>query len=316
MKKAARKSDTNKAAAENDLPIAFSLPNGNRIAVIVTLLFENWRDGHAPNYSPMTTSLKPGTYDRAGVTWSQYGGNAGIWRLLRILDEFGVKGTVCANARSVELYPDAARMAVECGHEIAAHNYTQDGLLVYMSPKEQRETIRSCVRIIEKHTGMRPVGWLSSVLASTDETVDQLCQEGFLWYGDCNDWDLPRILRSKSGSIVNLPHTDFADNRVLRQHPRPYYDMHKDTFDFLYKNEPGAVLNLTAHCNFGGRPLMAAKFADILRYFRSFPDVWFPRHDEMATWFRGLGVDQVSYADRFFAAAPAPAARKKSRSSR
>jgi len=61
---------------------------------------------------------------------------------------------------------------------------------------------------------------------------------------------------------------------------------------------------------------MAAKFADILRYFRSFPDVWFPRHDEMATWFRGLGVDQVSYADRFFAAAPAPAARKKSRSSR
>jgi peptidoglycan/xylan/chitin deacetylase (PgdA/CDA1 family) len=299
---------------KNDLPAAFSWPNGNRIAVIVTLLFENWSDGQAPNYSPMTTSLKPGSYDRAGVTWSQYGGNAGIWRLIRILDEFGIKATVCANARSVELYPDAARMAVERGHEIAAHNYTQDGLLAYMSPKEQQETIRRCVKIIEQHTGVRPTGWLSSVLASTDDTVDQLCQEGFLWYGDCNDWDLPRILHAKSGSIVNLPHTDFADNRVLRQHPRPYFDMHKDTFDFLYRNEPGAMLNLTAHCNFGGRPLMAAMFADILRYFRSFPDVWFPRHDEMATWFRGLGVDQVSYADRFFPTASVTA--KKSRSSR
>src|SRR5262245_8212150 len=148
------KTDTKKAKKKVEpkggVPEVFNWPDGHRMAVIVTLLFENWRDGQAPNYSPMTTSLKPGTYDRAGVTWSQYGGNAGIWRLLRILDQYDIKATVCANARSVELYPEAARMVVERGHEIAAHNYTQDGLLVYMSPKEQRETIRRCVKIIEK----------------------------------------------------------------------------------------------------------------------------------------------------------------------
>ena len=71
------------------MPTEFAWPNGNRIAVMVTLLFENWTDGQAPNYSPMTTSLKPGTYDRAGVTWQQYGGNAGIWRLMRILEQKG-----------------------------------------------------------------------------------------------------------------------------------------------------------------------------------------------------------------------------------
>jgi allantoinase len=304
-----------KKTARKERPAAFSWPHGHRIAVMVTLLFENWSDGQAPNYSPMTTSLKPGTYDRAGVTWQQYGGNAGIWRLMRILDQFGVKATVCANARSVELYPDAARTALERGHELAAHNYTQDGLLAYMSPDDQLATIRRCVKIFEKLLGVRPQGWLSSVLASTDHTVEQLCGEGFLWYGDCNDWDLPRVLKSKQGSIVNLPHTDFADNRTLRQHPQPYFDVHRDVFDFLYRNEPGAAINLTAHCNYGGRPLMAAKFADILRYYRSFPDVWFPRHDEMATWFRGLGIDEISYADRFFAPAAA-SSKKKSRSSR
>src|SRR5262249_2769397 len=93
-----------KASANHGSAATYKLPDGHRMAVIVTLLFENWSDGQAPNYSPMTTSLKPGTYDRAGVTWSQYGGNAGIWRLIRILDEFGIKATVCANARSVELY--------------------------------------------------------------------------------------------------------------------------------------------------------------------------------------------------------------------
>jgi len=132
------------------MPTEFAWPNGNRIAVMVTLLFENWTDGQAPNYSPMTTSLKPGTYDRAGVTWQQYGGNAGIWRLMRTLDPSGIKATICANARSIELYPEAAKTAVAQGHELAAHNYTQDGLLAYMSPKEQLETIRRCVKIFEK----------------------------------------------------------------------------------------------------------------------------------------------------------------------
>lgn len=291
---------------------AFSWPHGNRIAVIVTILFENWSDRQAPSYSPMTTSLMPGTYDRAGVTWSQYGGNAGIWRLMRILDEFGIKATVCANARSIELYPEAAKTALARGHEIAAHNYTQDGVLAYMSSAEELDTIRRCMTVFENVLGIRPQGWLSSVLASTDATIGHLCSEGLLWYGDVNDWDLPRILRSNGGSIVGLPHTDFADNRVLRQHPQPYFDVHRDTFDFLYRNEHGALLNLTAHANFGGRPLMAAKFADVLRYFRQFPDVWFPRHDELATWFASLGVDEVSYADRFFNRSAA----KKSRSSR
>ena len=52
----------------------FAWPHGKRIAVLVTVLLENWSDRAAPSYSPMTTPLKPGTYDRAGVTWSQYGG--------------------------------------------------------------------------------------------------------------------------------------------------------------------------------------------------------------------------------------------------
>src|SRR5437016_5129212 len=127
------------------MPEKFSWPNGHRIAVIVTVLLENWSDRMAPSYSPMTTPLKPGTYDRAGVTWSQYGGNAGIWRLLRILARFDIKATVCANARSVELHPDAVRTAMRHGHEVAAHSYTQDAVLAYMAPAEELAMIRRCV---------------------------------------------------------------------------------------------------------------------------------------------------------------------------
>jgi peptidoglycan/xylan/chitin deacetylase (PgdA/CDA1 family) len=167
----------------------FAWPNGHRIAVLVTVLLENWSERNAPSYSPMTTPLKPGTYDRAGVTWSQYGGNAGIWRLVRILDRFGIKGTICANAKSVEMHVPAIKAAIDHGHEIAAHSYTQDALLAYMSPQEEREMIRRCAAIFEGLTGARPLGWLSPVIASTDTTAEHLAAEGFLWHGDYNKVD-------------------------------------------------------------------------------------------------------------------------------
>ena len=69
-------------------------PNDEKIAVMVTMMFEVWSEGKAPPYSPMTTALKPGTPDLLGISWSQYGGKTGIWRFIKILDETKIKGTV------------------------------------------------------------------------------------------------------------------------------------------------------------------------------------------------------------------------------
>jgi len=59
---------------------------------------------------------------------------------------------------------------------------------------------------------------------------------------------------------------------------------------------------MTVHCHFGGRPLMAAVFDKLLRYFSQFPDVWFARHCELAQWALASEFDEVSYAQRFFSA--------------
>ena len=60
-------------------------------------------EGKAPPYSPMTTSLKPGTPDLLGISWSQYGGKTGIWRFIRILAEHDIKATFveCPGRRSL-----------------------------------------------------------------------------------------------------------------------------------------------------------------------------------------------------------------------
>src|SRR6266702_3365477 len=81
----------------------FSWPNGARMAVVMTCLMENWSGDKGPPFSVQTTSLKPGTHDRAAMTWGTYGSRYGVWRLLKILNEHAVPSTFVANAQSMEI---------------------------------------------------------------------------------------------------------------------------------------------------------------------------------------------------------------------
>jgi peptidoglycan/xylan/chitin deacetylase (PgdA/CDA1 family) len=259
-------------------------PQNEKIAVLVTVMFEVWSEGKAPPYSPMTTSLKPGTPDLLGISWSEYGGKTGIWRFMRILDETGIQATVCLNAKGAELYPNAVKQLHQRGHEIAGHSYTQDLILPYLRPQEEKDVIQKCKRIITAAIGTRPVGWFSPVAASTAHTAEFLAEAGFLWHGDYNDTDLPYSFMTSKGTLIAIPHSDFTDNRTLRSSPRAFYQVYKDTFDFLYKHEKPSLINLTVHAHFGGRPLMAAMLSELLHYMKGFAEVWFARHDEVARW--------------------------------
>jgi allantoinase len=233
------------------------------------------------------------------MTWGTYGGRSGVWRLLKILNEHQVPSTFVANAHSMEIAPDAVACMLQSGHEIAAHSYTQDALMAYLSREEERALIEKCVAVFKKLTGAPPKGWLSPVLASTAHTEELVAEAGFLWYGDYNNIDLPFCVQTAKGPLVALPHSDFADHRVLRGNPRDWYDVYKDTFDYLYANEPTAFLNITVHCHFGGRPLIAAQIDRILKYIRGFSGVWLVRHDELAEWVKANNIAEWTNRQRF-----------------
>lgn len=277
-------------------------PNGKKLAVTVTVMFEAWSEGAAPTYSVQTTHLKPGSVDHAGKAWSSYGGRVGVWRILHTFDRLGVPATFFPNARCAEIYPDAVKEIARAGHDVAAHGYTQDGLLAYMTLDQQRATIRRCRDILGETTGHTPQGWISPVLAFTPETVDLLVQEGYKWHGDVTYIDLPHRIMTKHGPLAAIPSSDFTDNRVLRSSPRDLYDVYAGTFDYLLQHEPLAHLGLTLHCHFGGRPMVIAVFDEIIRRIQASPDVWFAKHSELAQWALGSGVDEHSYRARYLAA--------------
>lgn len=275
-------------------------PEGIRTVVALTFLVESWSEGKAPPYSPMTSPPKPGAIDRTGIQWSEYGPRAGAYRLMRIARQHKLPATFCVNARAAELFPAVVQQIVASGFELAGHNYAQDQVLPGLSETEEWAVIQNSLDILEAQSGVRPCGWLSSVIATTERTADLLAEAGMLWHGDYNYLDLPCRVPAGGRTLVAIPHSDYADNRVLRGAPRDFYQCYKDMFDFIYHQEQNGFINITVHAHFGGRPLISAVLDQLLCYIAGHPGVWFPRHDELANWVNEHGIDEITYAERFF----------------
>jgi peptidoglycan/xylan/chitin deacetylase (PgdA/CDA1 family) len=281
---------------------AFAWPQGKRVAVVVSVLLETWTEGKSPSYFPRTTPLAHGQKDVAGINWSRFGGNEGIWRLTRILEETGVPATLFCNGRSAEVWPEAVAAFAGAGHDVAGHGYLQDQTLFSMSAEGERETIKKTLDILQKATGRRPTGWVTPIYGWSENTMDYLVEAKLAWASDCLDATVPHRQKTKSGSIAIIPWSDFVDNRVLRTDPQIYFDVYKNTFEYLNASEPGALLNLGVHSHFGGRPLMAAMFKKTLDYLKSQNDIWFAQHHEVAQWVTDQKAGDLSYRGRFFAA--------------
>jgi peptidoglycan/xylan/chitin deacetylase (PgdA/CDA1 family) len=217
-----------------------------------------------------------------------------------MLDRLQIPGTFFTSARCTEEYPAAVRQIVASGHDLGGHSYTQDQLLAYMTVEQQETTIRKSIELLEACGGRKVTGWASPVVAFTPETAGLLAKAGLIWTTDVTYADLPIKMHTPHGVIAGVPTTDFSDNRVMRASPRDLFDVYKGTFDYLYENEPMALLVFVIHCQFGGRPLITAVLQEVLQYISRFPDVWFARHEELGRWALAADVDEHSYASRFF----------------
>jgi peptidoglycan/xylan/chitin deacetylase (PgdA/CDA1 family) len=279
-------------------------PNGARVAVATTIMFETYMPGVAPKYSVQTTPLKPGTIDHAGIAWSSFGGRTGIWRIINTLDRLQVPATFFANSRCVEEFPEAMAQIHRSGHDVGGHAYTQDGLMTYMSVEGQREVIGRSLDQLESVAGKRPTGWLSPVLAFTPETPGLLAEAGLEWHADVTYTDVPYMQQTEHGPIAALMASDFTDNRVLRASPRDFIDVYKGTFDYLYEHEPGSLLVISMHAHFGGRAMMTAAYNEIITYMKTFQNVWFARHAELGRWAKEQGAGERAYNRGALSGAP------------
>jgi len=266
-------------------PAPVQWPNNAKIAVSFFVAFESFI-----NYSQYRRGGdKP---DYASLAYGEYGGKAGIWRVMDTLSRNNVKGTIDTNGRVAEQFPDALQELHRAGHEIVGHGWANDIYLTSLEPEKERELIRRTLDSIAAVTGQRPVGWVSPGHRINAHTFDYLVDEGIFWTGDLPGPDIPehRIINDKP--LVIMPRLDYANDHSLVFHPknpaRFYFDSFKTAFDYLYAEGAAGspkLIDALVHAHIGGRPNIIGVFEECIRYAKGFKDVWFCTKGEIAKWY-------------------------------
>jgi peptidoglycan/xylan/chitin deacetylase (PgdA/CDA1 family) len=239
----------------------------------------------------------------ASLSHANYGGAVGIWRLMDIFDRHGIKATIGTNGLAVEKWPETIRALHGAGHEISSHGMTNDHHMTDLTPEQQREEVRACTRVIEACTGVRPVGWAGPGNLVTEETLGIVAAEGYTWFGDAFDDDVPYVANVGGTRIAVIPKLNYANDWRAWSgglgNATTYFEGFKTSFDYIYqeglRGRVGAI-DVILHAELGGRPNIAAAFEAMIRYTKQYQDeVWIPRRRELADYMLSLDTAGEPY---------------------
>ena len=112
--------------------------------------------------------------------WSErdYGNRVGVWRLMEVLDRYGIRATVALNSLVCDHHPVIIEEGRRRQWEWMGHNETNTRRLNEAAAGEEAQIIRRTFDTLRRATGAAPKGWLSSGLQETWETLDLLAAAG------------------------------------------------------------------------------------------------------------------------------------------
>ena len=236
----------------------------------------------------------------SAITEREYGDRAGIWRLLDLFKRYDLKTSFLMNGlKAVELgRPENADLLHEIasqGHEYSSEGYVHEYSFMY-TREEEDDSMKKTIAAFEKNLGSRPTGDLSPGHCHTDNTLELVAENGYTWWADPLNDDVPYTLSADGRDIVVIPYNiagchDYSTYTGPRT-PRDLLQIWTDQFDYLYaEGERGypKFFSINLHPFVSGVPYRAKIVSEFLDYVKSKPRVWFARRIEIAEWWLEKG---------------------------
>jgi len=274
-------------------------PGGARIAVQMVMNYEEGGEtcvlhGDAGSEAFLSDLINPaplaGARHMSMEQIYEYGSRAGVWRLLRLFERYGVPVTVYGVAMAMERNPAVVDAILAAGHEIASHGWRwinyQD-----VPVEVEREHMARAIEIHSRLTGERPLGWYTG---RTSPNTRRLVAEegGFLYDADDYSDDLPFWARVADQPHLIVPYTLEANDMRFSGGGlvtgEQFYSYLKDAFDVLYAEgaERPKMMSVGLHCRIVGRPGKMAGLERFIRHALGHDDVWFCRRIDIARHWR------------------------------
>jgi allantoinase len=233
--------------------------------------------------------VDPPQRDLANESMFEYGSRAGVWRLLSLLDRYGLPATFFACAVALERNPAVGRAITASGHDVVAHGDRWEEHY-RMDRERERAAIARAVMSIAATTGQRPLGWYCRYGPGVHTRELVVASGQFLYDSDSYADDLPYYVRVGDRPWLVVPYSlETNDIRFWRGSlatGEDFFTYLRDSFDVLY--EEGAsqprLMSVGLHCRIVGRPGRSRGLERFLQYARAFPGVWFARRGDVARW--------------------------------
>jgi allantoinase len=218
-----------------------------------------------------------------------YGNRIGVFRLMRVMERHGVRGTVALNSNLCAQHPAIIAEGERLGWEWMGHNQTNTKRLNEVPADEEPRIIKGALDEIERASGKRPKGWLGSGLQETWRTLDLLAENGVEYVCDWVNDDQPYIMNLEGGRrIVSVPYSFDINDKPAFEHQKFTADQFRDMicrqFDTLYREggESGRVMALALHPYLTGVPHRIGALDQALEYICGHQGVWRATGSEIA----------------------------------
>lgn len=229
-------------------------------------------------------------------SWLQYD-QVAVPRILEIYRRFGLRQTFFVPAWCIERYPRTVELMLKDGHEIAHHGYMHE------HPNEQTREgelgwLQRGSSIIESFTGRKPRGWRAPLYNFSDASASLLAAEGFEYDSSLMADDIPYLLRTSHGDIVELPthwamddwpqytHSIDLDYLMPINAPDRAMEVFRAEFDAAW--EYGGLVVAVWHPFVSGRLARCMRVAGFIEYMLGKGDVWIAPMEEIAAHLRSV----------------------------
>jgi putative urate catabolism protein len=274
-------------------------PNKARIAVNFVLNYEEGAENSILNGDDASETFLSDIIGAAPVhgmrhvsmeSLYDYGARAGFWRLHEFFTSRALPVTVFGVTLALQKNPEAVKVMLQAGWEIACHGYRW---INYQNVPEAIE--RAHMRLaIDGHaamTGARPLGWYTG--RTSPNTAKLVAEDGnFLYDADSYADDLPYYDSTNGRPQLIMPYTlEANDMRFCAAQgfntADHFFAYLKDGFDTLYAEGAAApkMMSIGLHCRIIGRPSRLAALRRFCDYIAGFENVWVAtRLDIAAHW--------------------------------
>jgi peptidoglycan/xylan/chitin deacetylase (PgdA/CDA1 family) len=272
-------------------------PENARVALCVIVTLEHMEWSRPPNsyqIPNLAGGYGPGPFPDV-TAWShrEYGHRVGIFRVLKVLDKYGIKPTIAMDALTAEHYPFLVRHCLGRGDEIIGHGISVNRMITSrMSEQEERDYIQTSVQALSRATGKAPVGWLGPELGESIRTPRVLAACDIRYVCDWVNDEQPYTFKVPQGELYALPiMLPLDDVNALwdrRIDIDRYREMIKETFDTLYDEGAtnGRLLVLHLHPWLIGQPFRIGYLDAALSHISHRQGVWAATGAEIIDWYR------------------------------